>query len=87
MRRGLMGWDEAELPKSVLEARLERLQDAMAREGLDALLLYTNLVRPAAVTPSRTTAMPASIDSSQSACAFLCSALASPTTSVRQICA
>ena len=49
MRRGLMGWDQAELPKSVLEARLERLQDAMAREGLDALLLYTNLVRPAAV--------------------------------------
>jgi hypothetical protein len=49
MRRGLMGWDEAELPRSVLTARLERLQAAMAREGLDALLLYTNLVRPAAV--------------------------------------
>jgi Creatinase/Prolidase N-terminal domain len=49
MRRGLMGWDEAELPRSVLEARLERLQAAMARDGLDALLLYTNLVRPAAV--------------------------------------
>src|SRR5215510_8130664 len=49
MRRGLMGWDEAELPRSVLTARLERLQDAMARDGLDALLLYTNLVRPAAV--------------------------------------
>jgi hypothetical protein len=49
MRRGLMGWDEAELPRSALSARLERLQDAMAREGFDALLLYTNLVRPAAV--------------------------------------
>jgi hypothetical protein len=49
MRRGLMGWDEAELPRSALEARLERLQAAMAREGFDALLLYTNLVRPAAV--------------------------------------
>jgi Creatinase/Prolidase N-terminal domain len=49
MRRGLMGWDEAELPRSVLTARLERLQAAMARDGLDALLLYTNLVRPAAV--------------------------------------
>src|SRR5215813_12847762 len=49
MRRGLMGWDEAELPRSVLTARLERLQAAMAREGFDALLLYTNLVRPAAV--------------------------------------
>jgi creatinase/prolidase-like protein len=49
MRRGLMGWNEAELPKSVLAARLARLQAAMARENLDALLLYTNLVRPAAV--------------------------------------
>jgi hypothetical protein len=49
MRRGLMGWDEAELPRSALTARLERLQAAMAHEGLDALLLYTNLVRPAAV--------------------------------------
>src|SRR5262245_16830466 len=49
MRRGLMGWDQAELPKSALAARLERLQAAMARENLDALLLYTNLVRPSAV--------------------------------------
>jgi len=49
MRRGLMGWDQAELPKSALAARLERLQAAMARDGLDACLLYTNLVRPAAV--------------------------------------
>ena len=49
MRRGLMGWDEAELPRSALAARLERLQAAMARNGLEALLLYTNLVRPAAV--------------------------------------
>jgi hypothetical protein len=49
MRRGLMGWNETELPKSVLTARLERLQAAMACNGLDALLLYTNLVRPAAV--------------------------------------
>ena len=49
MRRGLMGWDEAELPRSVLTARLERLQAAMAHQGLEALILYTNLVRPAAV--------------------------------------
>src|SRR3954452_3385408 len=49
MRRGLMGWDEAELPKSALSSRLERLQAAMEREGFDALLLYTNLVRPSAV--------------------------------------
>jgi hypothetical protein len=44
-----MRWDQAELPKSALSGRLERLQAAMARDGLDALLLYTNLVRPAAV--------------------------------------
>jgi hypothetical protein len=49
MRRGLMGWDDPELPRSALAARLARLQAAMARENLDALLLYTNLVRPAAV--------------------------------------
>jgi hypothetical protein len=49
MRRGLMGWDQAELPKSALETRLERLQAAMARDGLDAYLVYTNLVRPSAV--------------------------------------
>src|SRR4051812_19829565 len=48
MRRGLMGWDEAELPRNALAERLERLQATMAREGFDALLLYTNLVRPAA---------------------------------------
>src|SRR5262245_48177777 len=49
MRRGLMGWDQTELPKSALEARLARLQAAMARDGFDAYLVYTNLVRPAAV--------------------------------------
>ncbi len=49
MRRGLMGWDQAELPKSTLATRLARLQAAMARDGLDAYLIYTNLVRPSAV--------------------------------------
>ncbi|MEA2903205.1 MAG: hypothetical protein QOI12_592 [Alphaproteobacteria bacterium] len=49
MRRGLMGWDRDELPKAALDARLARLRDAMARERLDAILLYTNLVRPSAV--------------------------------------
>ena len=49
MRRGLMGWDEAELPKSALAARLARLKAAMARDGLDAYLIYTNIVRPSAV--------------------------------------
>jgi len=49
MRRGLMGWDPDELPKAALDARRGRLQAAMAREGLDALILYTNIVRPGAV--------------------------------------
>jgi Creatinase/Prolidase N-terminal domain len=49
MRRGLMGWDQTELPRSALEARLARLQAAMACDGLDAYVIYTNLVRPAAV--------------------------------------
>jgi hypothetical protein len=49
MRRGLMGWDQSELPQAALEARLARLKAAMADKGLDAFVLYTNLVRPAAV--------------------------------------
>src|SRR5262249_3883483 len=49
MRRGLMGWDQNELPKSALEARLARLKAAMAHDRFDAYLLYTNLVRPAEV--------------------------------------
>jgi Creatinase/Prolidase N-terminal domain len=50
MRRGLMGWDADELPVAVLEARIGRLQAAMERSGLHALLIYTNLVRPSAVS-------------------------------------
>jgi Xaa-Pro aminopeptidase len=50
MRRGLMGWDQAELPKGTLGERLARLQGAMARDGFDALLIYTNIVRPSAVS-------------------------------------
>src|SRR4051794_5990800 len=49
MRRGLMGWDPAELPKSALDNRIARLQAAMKRARFDAFLLYTNLVRPSAV--------------------------------------
>ena len=49
MRRGLMGWDPQELPKSTLQERLSRLQAAMARDNIDAMLFYTNLVRPGAV--------------------------------------
>ena len=50
MRRGLMGWNAEELPKAALEARIARLRAAMARDGFDAALFYTNLVRPSAVT-------------------------------------
>src|SRR5215218_9546877 len=49
MRRGLMGWDPAELPKGALDDRVARLQAAMKRSTLDGFLLYTNLVRPSAV--------------------------------------
>src|SRR5882672_3858163 len=49
MRRGLMSWDQAELPTSALAARLARLQAVMARDGLDAILIYTNVPRPSAV--------------------------------------
>jgi hypothetical protein len=49
MRRGLMGWNEAELPVAALEARLARLRTEMDAAGFDALVLYTNNVRPSAV--------------------------------------
>ena len=50
MRRGLMGWDPQELPIGVLEARIARLRAAMRSASLDAFVIYTNLVRPSAVT-------------------------------------
>ena len=50
MRRGLMKWEPAELPKAALTARTERVQAALAAAGFDALIIYTNNVRPAAVT-------------------------------------
>ncbi len=50
MRRGLMKWEPAELPEAILTARRERVQAALAAAGFDALLIYTNNVRPAAVT-------------------------------------
>jgi Creatinase/Prolidase N-terminal domain len=49
MRRGLMKWDEDELPRAALLDRQSRLRAAMERERLDAFLIYTNLVRPSAV--------------------------------------
>ena len=50
MRRGLMAWNADELPKSVLDARIGRLQAAMQEDGLDGFVCYTNLVQPSAVT-------------------------------------
>jgi hypothetical protein len=50
MRRGLMAWDENELPRGVLMQRIEGLRAVMTRDGLDGFILYTNLVQPGAVT-------------------------------------
>jgi Xaa-Pro aminopeptidase len=50
MRRGLIAWSKAELPESVFEARLQRLRAAMSAEKLDALVVYTNNTRSAAVS-------------------------------------
>jgi Xaa-Pro aminopeptidase len=50
MRRGLIAWSKAELPESVFAARLQRVRAAMAEKQLDALVLYTNNTRSAAVS-------------------------------------
>lgn len=49
MRRGLINWDARELPLATLEARTQRLRDAMAKSDCDAVVLYTNFIRCAAV--------------------------------------
>lgn len=50
MRRGLISRSVVELPDAVLEARLDRVRDAMRAGGLDALVIYTNNTRPAGVS-------------------------------------
>jgi hypothetical protein len=50
MRRGLMAWDAEEIPLRVLQDRVQRLQTAMAASGQDAIILYTNFIRSAAVS-------------------------------------
>jgi hypothetical protein len=50
MRRGLMAWDKEEVPDGALHARIERLQGELGKRGLDAIILYTNFVRSAAVS-------------------------------------
>jgi hypothetical protein len=49
MRRGLINWDAHELPLEVLESRTQRLRDALAKADCDAIILYTNFIRCAAV--------------------------------------
>jgi Xaa-Pro aminopeptidase len=50
MRRGFIGWSKAELPEAVFAGRVKRLREAMAPQGLDALLVYTNNTRTAGVS-------------------------------------
>src|SRR5215468_467538 len=50
MRRGLMAWDPEEIPLTALQERVRRLQAAMAAAGQDAMILYTNFIRSAAVS-------------------------------------
>src|SRR5690348_10685804 len=50
MRRGLMAWDAEEIPLRALQERVDRLQAAMAEAGQDAMILYTNFIRSAAVS-------------------------------------
>jgi hypothetical protein len=50
MRRGLMGWNAEELPLAAIETRLARLRTEMDGAGIDAFVVYTNNVRPSAVT-------------------------------------
>jgi hypothetical protein len=49
VRRGLISWSRNEVPASVLEARLAKLQGGMRGPGLGALLIYTSFARPSAV--------------------------------------
>ncbi len=49
MRRGLISWSRDEVPASVLEGRVARLQDKMRADGLGAVLIYTSFARPSAV--------------------------------------
>jgi hypothetical protein len=50
MRRGLLAWDQSEVPASVLDARVEKCREGMLGAGFDALLVYNNFPRPAAVS-------------------------------------
>ena len=49
MRRGLMAWDRSEVPVGGLDERLSNLRARMCDEGFDAVVIYTNIARGAAV--------------------------------------
>src|SRR5256885_7683853 len=49
MRRGLISWSREEVPPSVLEGRLARLQERMRDAELGVVLIYTSFARPSAV--------------------------------------
>jgi hypothetical protein len=45
MRRGLISWSRTELPERVFDARVARVQAAMAKAGVDALAIYSDPAR------------------------------------------
>jgi len=45
MKRGLITWDQAELPRSVFDMRLAKARAATAAAGVPALLVYTDIWR------------------------------------------
>ena len=49
MRRGLISWSRDEVPPSVLERRVARLQEQMRAAELGVVLIYTSFARPSAV--------------------------------------
>jgi hypothetical protein len=49
MRRGLVSWSREELSQAALDARVDRLQQAMRAQQLDAVLAYGSFAQPAAV--------------------------------------
>ena len=45
MKRGLITWDKTELPPSVFESRLAKAREALAKQDLPALLVYSDVWR------------------------------------------
>jgi Xaa-Pro aminopeptidase len=45
MKRGLITWDKSELPPAVFESRLAKARAALAKQGLPALLVYSDVWR------------------------------------------